>query len=164
MQLAAQIAGEPIERKARSSPKPLSFSWSRQTDSNPGSPADWPCGTGWAQTAVDIHAIAVNMPASPYLYSTYGSNVSTTGIVIAVLSDGFYIENPNLDFDSNMCSSEGIYVYTGTEYRLGHQWLVRGTYEYQFLPNSPNFTNEPKFGIKPNGVSAGISYRLWRGK
>jgi hypothetical protein len=74
------------------------------------------CLSGWgrAQTAVNIHAIAVSMPASPYLYSTYGANISTTGIVVAVLSDGFYIENPTSDFDSNTCSSEGIYVYTGT--------------------------------------------------
>jgi opacity protein-like surface antigen len=52
----------------------------------------------------------------------------------------------------------------GFEYRLNRQWAVRGAYEFQFLPNSPNFTNEPKFGIKPNGVSVGISYRLWHGR
>jgi len=34
--------------------------------------------------------------------------------VIAVLSDGFYIENPSSDFDSNVCTAEGIYVYTPT--------------------------------------------------
>jgi hypothetical protein len=61
-----------------------------------------------AQTIVDIHAIAVDLPASPYL----GQTVYTKGIVIAVLSDGFYIENPSSDFDQNTCSSEGIYVYT----------------------------------------------------
>lgn len=52
----------------------------------------------------------------------------------------------------------------GVEYRLSRQRSVRGSYEFQFLPNSPNFTNEPKFGIKPNGLSPGISYRLRRGK
>lgn len=49
----------------------------------------------------------------------------------------------------------------GVEYRVNHKWSVNGTYEYQFLPNSPNFTGEPKFGIRPNGVTAGISYRLF---
>jgi hypothetical protein len=48
----------------------------------------------------------------------------------------------------------------GVEYRLNHKWAVRGSYEFQFLPNSPNFTDEPKFGIKPNGLSVGISYHL----
>jgi len=68
------------------------------------------CFTGSARAAtVDIHAIAVDLPASPYL----GQTVTTTGIVIAVLSDGFYIENAS-SWDSNTCSSEGIYVYTPT--------------------------------------------------
>jgi opacity protein-like surface antigen len=49
----------------------------------------------------------------------------------------------------------------GVEYRLSHKWSIRGNYEYQILLNSPDFTNEPKFGIKPNGGLVGISYRLW---
>ncbi|MGO8756541.1 MAG: outer membrane protein [Terracidiphilus sp.] len=49
----------------------------------------------------------------------------------------------------------------GLEYRLGRKWSVRGAYEYQFLPNSPDFTDEPKFGIRPNGILAGISYRIF---
>jgi len=49
----------------------------------------------------------------------------------------------------------------GLEYRLGRKWAARATYEYQFLPNSPNFTDEPKFGIRPNGFQAGISYRIF---
>ncbi len=61
-----------------------------------------------AQTTVDIHAIQINLPQSPYL----NKSITTTGIVIAVLSDGFYIENPTADFDSNVCTAEGIYVYT----------------------------------------------------
>lgn len=64
-------------------------------------------GQAQAQTTVNIHAISVDLPASPYL----GQSVTTTGIVIAVLSDGFYIENQS-NWDSNTCSSEGIYVYT----------------------------------------------------
>lgn len=62
------------------------------------------------QTTVDIHAIQIDLPSSPYL----GKSVTTTGIVIAVLSDGFYIENSSSDFDSSVCTAEGIYVYTPT--------------------------------------------------
>lgn len=46
---------------------------------------------------------------SPY----QGQSVTTTGIVIAVLSDGFYIENSS-GWDSDTCTSEGTYVYTGS--------------------------------------------------
>jgi opacity protein-like surface antigen len=52
----------------------------------------------------------------------------------------------------------------GLDYQINHKWSLRGSYEYQLLSNSPSFTDEPKFGIKPNGVSVGISYRLWNGK
>jgi len=48
----------------------------------------------------------------------------------------------------------------GVEYRLSHKWSVRGSYEFQMLMNSPNFTNEPQYGIKPNGGIVGLSYRL----
>jgi opacity protein-like surface antigen len=48
----------------------------------------------------------------------------------------------------------------GLEYRLNRKWSLRGSYECQFLPNSPNFTDEPKFGIRPNGVQFGVSYRI----
>jgi hypothetical protein len=59
-----------------------------------------------AQTTADIHDISV-FPTSPYL----NDSVTTTGIVIAVLSDGFYIENQS-NWDQDTCTSEGIYVYT----------------------------------------------------
>ena len=43
-----------------------------------------------ADSTVNIHGIQIDLPSSPYL----GDTVTTTGIVIAVLSDGFHIENP----------------------------------------------------------------------
>ena len=49
----------------------------------------------------------------------------------------------------------------GIEYRLRDKWSLRAAYEYQVLTNSPNFTNEEKYGIHPNGVVAGFSYRLF---
>jgi uncharacterized protein len=61
-----------------------------------------------AQTTADIHAIQTGLPASPYL----DKSVTTSGIVIGVLSDGFYIENPDTDWDSSVATAEGIFVYT----------------------------------------------------
>jgi opacity protein-like surface antigen len=49
----------------------------------------------------------------------------------------------------------------GLEYRLNRRWSVRASYEYQILPVSPNFTDEPRFGILPNGVFAGFTYRVF---
>jgi opacity protein-like surface antigen len=49
----------------------------------------------------------------------------------------------------------------GVECRLNRKWSIRGAYEYQLLTNSPNFTNEPQFGIKPNGPLVGISYQIF---
>ena len=52
----------------------------------------------------------------------------------------------------------------GVEYRLGRKLSVRGAYEFQMLSNSPDFTNEPKFGIRPTGATVGVSYRIFTGK
>jgi hypothetical protein len=49
----------------------------------------------------------------------------------------------------------------GLEYWVNHRFSVRGVYEYQILPNSPNFTNEPHFGVNPNGVYGGVSMRVF---
>ena len=46
-------------------------------------------GVAKAATTINIHAIQTDLPNSPYM----GDSVTTEGIVIAVLSDGFYIEN-----------------------------------------------------------------------
>lgn len=66
-----------------------------------------------SSTTANIHTIqdyATDAYVSPY----QGCEVTTTGVVIAVLSDGFYIENPSSGFDQDTCTAEGIYVYTPT--------------------------------------------------
>jgi hypothetical protein len=82
-----------------------------------------------AQTTVNIHAIQTDLPASPYL----GQSVTTSGIVIGVLSDGFYIENPESDWDSSVATAEGIYVYTPSGIPsnavVGYELQVTGTVE-----------------------------------
>jgi len=50
----------------------------------------------------------------------------------------------------------------GAIYRLSRKWSVRGEYEYQFWPNSPNIANEPAHEITPNGFHVGIAYRVLR--
>jgi predicted extracellular nuclease len=72
------------------------------------------CPTGsW----ITLHAIQTDLPDLP----CQGYTITTSGIVTAVLSDGFYLESADStlnDFaeswDSNTCTSEGIFVYTPT--------------------------------------------------
>jgi opacity protein-like surface antigen len=50
----------------------------------------------------------------------------------------------------------------GANYRISSRWSLRGEYEFQFWPGSPNFVNEPAHRITPQGIHAGIAYRLFR--
>jgi len=50
----------------------------------------------------------------------------------------------------------------GANYRISRRWSLRGEYEYQIWPNSPNITGEPKHDITPNGFHVGIAFRLLR--
>jgi opacity protein-like surface antigen len=49
----------------------------------------------------------------------------------------------------------------GLDYHLNRKWSVRAAYQFQILTNSPDFTDEPKFGIRPNGFIGGVSYRIF---
>lgn len=64
-------------------------------------------------------------------------------------------------FSLGSCGCFAMAPTGGLDYRLDRKWSLRGEYQYQILPGSPNFTNEPKFGIRPNGFQAGISYRVF---
>jgi len=50
----------------------------------------------------------------------------------------------------------------GANYRLGGRWALRGEYDYQLWPNSPNVSGEPSHEIKPNGFHLGLAFRLTR--
>jgi len=50
----------------------------------------------------------------------------------------------------------------GTNYRIGHNWSLRGEYEYQMWLDSPGYANEPAHQIRPNGFQVGFAYRLLR--
>jgi opacity protein-like surface antigen len=48
----------------------------------------------------------------------------------------------------------------GVEYRLKRRWSVRAAWEDQILVNTPGFTNEPQFRVKPSGFTGGIAFRI----
>lgn len=50
------------------------------------------------------------------------------------------------------------------EYRFKRRWAARADWEYQFWPSAPGtiFTYPyPSNGLNPNGVSVGVSYRIF---
>lgn len=67
-------------------------------------------------------------------------------------------------FDIGTGNSFALAPAGGLDYNLRPRWAIHTQYEYQFLLNSPDFTDEPHFGMRPNGIQIGISYRLFRPK
>ncbi len=59
---------------------------------------------------VPIHTIQAGAPSSSYL----GQMVTTTGIVTAIGTGGFYLEARDVDQDADPTTSEGIFVVSGT--------------------------------------------------
>lgn len=49
----------------------------------------------------------------------------------------------------------------GIDYRATRNWYFRAEYEFQFWPSAPGIPGQPSNGLKPNGVSAGIAYRIF---
>ena len=50
----------------------------------------------------------------------------------------------------------------GSGYRINHHWLLRAEYEYQIWYGSPDYANEPKHQLTPNGIHVGVAYRIFR--
>jgi opacity protein-like surface antigen len=50
----------------------------------------------------------------------------------------------------------------GSGYRVSHHWLLRAEYEYQIWYGSPDYANEPKHQLTPDGFHLGIAYRVFR--
>lgn len=87
---------------------------------------------------LSIHDIQGPGDASPVA----GRLVSTTGIVTAVVSNGFFIQNPDTAVDNDPNTSEGVFVFTSSRplavATLGNLVLVTGTVQ-EFIPSSdPN--------------------------
>ncbi len=49
----------------------------------------------------------------------------------------------------------------GVDYRLTRHWRARADYEYQLWPTAVGIPGIPSGMLKPNGVSVGLSYRLY---
>lgn len=47
------------------------------------------------------------------------------------------------------------------DYRLSSHFLVRGSYEYQFLPSAPDIPPYPSNGLTPHGFTVGVEYRVF---
>lgn len=120
----------------------------------------------WCATTVNIHAIQTDLPNSPYL----GQSVTTSGIVIAILTDGFYIENSDSDFDSDICTAEGIFVYTPSGIpsnavvqnsvtvtglvQASNQSSYAGTQIYIASPDSTNVITNSTGNTLPSAISS----------
>lgn len=67
-----------------------------------------------------------------------------------------------MQFPFQIGSGSYFAVAPGAEitYRLSRRWALRGLYEYQFWPGSPNVANEPNHAITPNGFHAGVAFRI----
>ena len=50
----------------------------------------------------------------------------------------------------------------GVNLRISRKWTLRGEYEYQLWPGSPDITNEPEHRITPNGFHVGLAFRVLR--
>lgn len=87
---------------------------------------------------LSIHDIQGPGDSSPFVSRL----VATTGIVTAVVSNGFFIQNPDNAVDADPNTSEGVFVFTssrpGTAATVGNSVQVTGTVA-EFIPNSdPN--------------------------
>ncbi len=71
-----------------------------------------------------------------------------------------YSPSPDVGYGSYFA-----YVPGGNlEYRLARKWKARVDYEYQWMPSAPGnlyLPGVPNDGLRPNGFSAGVSYRVF---
>src|ERR1051325_603565 len=104
---------------------------------------------------VAIHDIQGSGSTSPYA----GQLVTTTGIVTARKSNGYFIQVPDADIDANSETSEGIFVFTSSAppatATVGNSVKVIGmVQEFKGDPNSPPATEiagSPTTGVLSTG-------------
>jgi opacity protein-like surface antigen len=49
----------------------------------------------------------------------------------------------------------------GVDFVVKGRWRLRADYEYQIWPSAPGIPGIQSSALKPNGVSAGVSYRIF---
>ncbi len=76
-------------------------------------------------TSVAIHDIQGAGATTPY----FGLDVTTTGIVTGVKTNGLFVQAPDAQDDSDPATSEGLFVFTGSTptTTVGDEVLVKGT-------------------------------------
>ena len=88
----------------------------------------------------DVTTLAIHAIQGPGQHSPYdGQQVATRGIVTARKNNGFFIQTPDGEDDGDPATSEGIFVFTGSnppdEALVGHKVLVQGTVT-EFIPGA----------------------------
>ena len=93
--------------------------------------------TIFAQTAIPINQIQGEV----YKSAMDGKQVTTRGIVTAIVRRGFYIQTPDAEADNNPKTSEGIYVFTNQDaanVALGNLVEVSGTVT-EYIPRNERY-------------------------
>ncbi len=49
----------------------------------------------------------------------------------------------------------------GVDYTLNRRWRVRADYEFQIWPGAPGIPGDSSGPLKPNGVTVGLTYRVF---
>ena len=100
---------------------------------------------------VSIHAIQGSSSISPLV----GQSVTTSGIVTALRSNGFFLQTPDADADADPNTSEGIFVFTSSAppagAAIGNSVNVSGTVS-EFIPAS-DATSPPLTEITGPSIS-----------
>ena len=135
------------------------------------SAADSPTGTALVVTANEVgNATSVYAVVTP-IYEIQGTGhtsaydgqvVSTTGVVTAVDSNGFYMQAAQ--GDGNAATSDGIFVFTGSAptVQVGLEVMVTGTVD-EFVPNgaAPGFLSVTQIAAQSSQiVTLGIGAAL----
>ncbi|WP_413165990.1 endonuclease/exonuclease/phosphatase family protein [Capilliphycus salinus ALCB114379] len=95
---------------------------------------------GASQTSPFVNVDFNNLPANTF--SITGDTVVTTGIVTAVDSNGFYLQDPS--GDGNIATSDALFVFTGSNpnVTIGDELQVEGTVA-EFFPGDTDTRNLP---------------------
>lgn len=95
------------------------------------------------QPPTPIHAIQGREATSPLV----GVHVTTTGIVTAIVNNGFFIQTPDADADSDPFTSEGLFVFTSTMPTVGvaQRVSVSGAV-VEFQPAGPGTPSTTELG------------------
>jgi predicted extracellular nuclease len=108
-----------------------------------------------AQTTTKIHDLQGNGGSSPIV----GQTVTVVGVVTAVTSDGFFIQEEDVDVDADPATSEGVFVATSSAASpsVGCQCSVTGTVT-EFVPSTdllqpPETQITAPTAIVPGGVA-----------